>query len=80
MNCGLLQEKVIRCYQTIKDMELMRSRPLNYDNISFASTPQSPIGVLDAACLSYNSDDIAAELQSCNHNSSASKRRRISRT
>ncbi|XP_074592786.1 cyclin-D4-1-like [Curcuma longa] len=74
------KEKVIRCYQTIKDMELMSSRPLKYDRIAFASMPQSPIGVLDAACLSYNSDDIAAVSQTCNHNSSASKRRRISRT
>ncbi|KAG6508206.1 cyclin-D4-1-like [Zingiber officinale] len=73
------KEKVIRCYQTIKNMELMSSRPLNYDSISFASTPQSPIGVLDAACLSDNSDDIAAESETRSHNSSASKRRRISR-
>ncbi|XP_074561172.1 cyclin-D3-1-like [Curcuma longa] len=66
------KEKVIRCYETIKD--------LKYDNISFFYMPQSPIGVLDAACLCYNSDETKAESQRCNRNSSGSKRRKISRT
>lgn len=80
MKCGLLQEKAIRCYETIKDVELMSISQLKYDNISFFYTPQSPIGVLDAACLNYNSDETNAESQTSNHNSSGSKRMKINRT
>ncbi|CAL9059615.1 unnamed protein product [Musa banksii] len=51
------KEKVLRCYEVIKDMESMRDRPPRNARISLSSVPQSPIGVLDAACLSYKSDD-----------------------
>ncbi|XP_042428877.1 cyclin-D4-1-like isoform X2 [Zingiber officinale] len=74
------KEKVIRCYGMIKDVESMSISQLKYDNISFFYTPQSPINVLDAACLSYNSDETNGESQRSNHNSSGSKRRKISRT
>ncbi|KAG6487418.1 hypothetical protein ZIOFF_056004 [Zingiber officinale] len=74
------KEKVIRCYGMIKDVESMSISQLKYDNISFFYTPQSPINVLDAACLSYNSDETNGESQRSNPNSSGSKRRKISRT
>ncbi|URE49577.1 Bet1-like protein [Musa troglodytarum] len=37
------KEKVLRCYEVIKDMELMRERPPRNDHMSLSSVPQSPI-------------------------------------
>lgn len=79
VNCGL-QEKVLRCCEVIKDMELMRSRPLRNDNISFSSVPPSSIGVSSAVCLSCKDDDLTVESHATSHhNSSATKRRKPSR-
>ncbi|CAL9753182.1 unnamed protein product, partial [Musa acuminata subsp. burmannicoides] len=64
------KDQVLRCYQVIIDMELRRNRELKND---------SPIGVLDAACLSYKSDERTAESHATCHHSSASKRMKISR-
>lgn len=45
---------------------------------SATTIPQSPIGVLDAACLSYKSDDPAASsFATCCRDSPAVKRRKI---
>ncbi|RRT79290.1 hypothetical protein B296_00000843 [Ensete ventricosum] len=73
------KEEVLRCYQVIKDMELRRNRELKNDSISLSSVPKSPIGVLDAASLSYKSDERTAESHATCHHSSANKRRKISR-
>ncbi|WOL08762.1 cyclin-D4-1-like [Canna indica] len=74
----VVKERVIRCYEVIKDMEVIRNVPLQNDLISVSSVPQSPMGVLDAACLSYNSDDRAAKShEACHGSTSASKRRKI---
>ncbi|CAL9161575.1 unnamed protein product, partial [Musa hybrid cultivar] len=71
------KEQVLRCYQVIKDMGLRTNRELKNDSISLKN--DSPIGVLDAACLSYKSDERTAESHATCHHSSASKRRKISR-
>lgn len=51
----------------------------NLASSSVTTVPQSPIGVLDAACLSYKSDDTTAgSFASCRLDSPACKRRKIS--
>ncbi|XP_039126811.1 cyclin-D4-1-like [Dioscorea cayenensis subsp. rotundata] len=67
------KERVIRCYAVIQDNAVMINS--FFDNASplVSSVPQSPIGVLDAACLSYKSD----ELTTTRHESNNSKRRKL---
>lgn len=64
---------MIRCYAVIQDNAVMINS--FFDNASplVSSVPQSPIGVLDAACLSYKSD----ELTTTRHESNNSKRRKL---
>ncbi|KAJ8479988.1 hypothetical protein OPV22_023715 [Ensete ventricosum] len=64
------KEKVLRCYEVIKEMELMRDRPPGHDHISLSSVPQSPIGAFDG----FSAESLAT---TCNHISSAIKRRKI---
>ncbi|THU70316.1 hypothetical protein C4D60_Mb08t23710 [Musa balbisiana] len=46
-----------------------------------SSLPQSPVGVLDAACLSYKTDGtVSGSHATCDYYSPASKRRKISRS
>ncbi|GAB4844924.1 hypothetical protein Ancab_038315 [Ancistrocladus abbreviatus] len=45
----VLEERLLKCVELIQDLSSV--------NAAFQSVPQSPIGVLDAACLSYKSDD-----------------------
>ncbi|CAL9105527.1 unnamed protein product [Musa textilis] len=74
------KEKVLRCCEVIKDMELMRSRALGTDNISFSSVPPSSFGVSSAVCLSCKDGDLTVESHATSHhNSSATKRRKPSR-
>ncbi|XP_072953340.1 cyclin-D3-1-like [Typha angustifolia] len=74
------KERVLRCYKMIQDLLMTESKLLRSASPSSSSVPQSPIGVLDAACLSYNSDDITVGSHgTCYQISPASKRRRISR-
>ncbi|GAV67922.1 Cyclin_N domain-containing protein/Cyclin_C domain-containing protein [Cephalotus follicularis] len=51
------KERVLKCVELIKDLSLI-SGSAKVANASASSVPQSPIGVLDAACLSYKSNDI----------------------
>ncbi|KAJ6843442.1 cyclin-D4-1-like [Iris pallida] len=66
------KERVLSCYEVIQEVLLMKNSR-NTKNCS-NSVSHSPNGVLDAACLSYTSDDHANSLSS-----PASKRRKISR-
>lgn len=69
---------MLRCYEVIQEMTLMRKRERNESNHSSASVPQSPIGVLDAASLSYRSDDnttVGSQPDSQNSSPSAKKRK-----
>ena len=48
----------MRCYEAVQETALTKRRPHKDSNPSATSyVPQSPIGVLDAASLSYKSDD-----------------------
>ncbi|KAH0451820.1 hypothetical protein IEQ34_019119 [Dendrobium chrysotoxum] len=75
LNCCpyVQKKKVMQCYEAIQDMRLM-----NEISPSISSVPQSPIGVLDAKCLSYKSDQtIAASQENSQNNSQAAKKRKL---
>ncbi|PQM38648.1 cyclin-D2-1-like [Prunus yedoensis var. nudiflora] len=74
-----LPERVVKCVNLIHDMSLM-SGAFKDASGSAQSVPRSPIGVLDAACFSYKSEE--STVGSCAnsfHNSSDSKRRKLNR-
>ena len=77
----LLQERVLACFEVIQDKVFMWKQSLKDGSSSVSSVPQSPVGVLDAACLTYHSDDATVVSHAtCLHTSSpASKRRKVSR-
>ncbi|KAL3504846.1 hypothetical protein ACH5RR_034687 [Cinchona calisaya] len=69
------KDKVIKCVELIKGLSSLRDFP----SASAPSVPQSPIGVLDAACFSCKTDDAAA-VGSCansSHSSPVAKRMRL---
>jgi cyclin D1/2/4 len=75
-----MQERVLKCLKMIRDLSLV-SDSVKDSTASVPTIPQSPIGVLDAACLSYKSDE--ATVGSCtnsSHNSPDAKRRKLNRT
>nr|DAD46180.1 TPA_asm: hypothetical protein HUJ06_004410 [Nelumbo nucifera] len=73
------KERVFKCLELIRDMSLISG--FEFDkvaNSSVPSVPQSPIGVLDAACLSYKSDDlIVGSGANSSHTSPDTKRRKL---
>ncbi|KAI0499100.1 hypothetical protein KFK09_020001 [Dendrobium nobile] len=73
------KERVLRCYEVIQE-EIINGCEDPMSGIpSVLSLPQSPIGVLDAACLSYNSNEPISISQSSWYLSyPAAKRRKIS--
>lgn len=69
------KERLIKCVELINGLK-------GVSGSASASVPQSPIGVLDAACLSYKSDDTdtstpSASSANSTRNSPAAKRRRL---
>ncbi|KAI9166195.1 hypothetical protein LWI28_027830 [Acer negundo] len=64
------KERAMKCVELIKDLSLMNGCANVAANASTTSSsvPQSPDGVLDAACLSYKSEDIT--VGSCANSSS----------
>ncbi|KAF5464076.1 hypothetical protein F2P56_014187 [Juglans regia] len=71
MTCFIYVEKgrVLKCLELIKDLSLIHGSA-NVANASAPSVPQSPIGVLDAACLSYKSDELTVgSCANSSHNS-----------
>lgn len=77
------KERVLRCYAVMQG-EIMMTCAESTNNKNWISSvtymPQSPIGVLEAACLSYKSDEKISGLQTRYHHSSPEeKRRKISR-
>ncbi|GMH00222.1 hypothetical protein Nepgr_002061 [Nepenthes gracilis] len=76
------KERLLICLELVHDL-LLAKGSLKVPSSSSASVPQSPVGVLDAACLSYKSDDTPAV--SCpdstqNSPAAAAKRRKLSNT
>lgn len=64
-----LQGRVLKCLELIKDLSLM-SASANVAGALAPSVPQSPVGVLDAACLSYKSDELTVgSCANSSHNS-----------
>ncbi|GLT93739.1 hypothetical protein SLE2022_115150 [Rubroshorea leprosula] len=73
------KEKVLKCMELVDELV---GGSLKGSSASGAvpSVPQSPIGVLDAACLSYKSDDTAVgSCANSSHNSPETKRRKLNR-
>ncbi|OAY35760.1 cyclin-D4-1 isoform X2 [Manihot esculenta] len=70
--------RVLKCVELIKDLSLISGS--GADNVASASgscVPRSPNGVLDAACLSYKSDDLTVgSCANSSHNSPDIKRRK----
>lgn len=75
--CMTFQEGVLRCYEVIQDMMFVRNSAHKMVRPSGSSVPQSPIGVLDAACLSCKRDVSTAGSHATCHDSPASKRRKL---
>ncbi|KAK8951913.1 Cyclin-D4-1 [Platanthera zijinensis] len=76
--CNVDKERVLRCYEVMQEGIVMSSSPLKNGVLSVATEPQSPIGVLDAARLSYKTDEMNSESQpSSRLPSPAMKRRKI---
>ncbi|RXH92692.1 hypothetical protein DVH24_033588 [Malus domestica] len=76
----LVKERVAKCVNLIHDMTLMSGTPMKEASGSAQSGTQSPIGVLDAGCFSYKSEETT--VGSCVnsfHSSSDSKRRKLNR-
>ncbi|OEL33308.1 Cyclin-D2-2 [Dichanthelium oligosanthes] len=77
------KEMITRCYELMQERALVKKRGHNNGS---PSVPQSPIGVLDAACFSFRSEDATlgssqSNISSNNNNQAstpASKRRRLS--
>lgn len=72
------KEKVIKCMELINELSSF-GEFIKAPSTTAPSVPQSPIGVLDAACLSYKTDDTAA-VGSCansSHSTPVPKRRRL---
>ncbi|XP_028757347.1 cyclin-D4-1-like isoform X1 [Neltuma alba] len=71
------KERVLKCFEVVQELSSNSST----SSSSGASVPRSPIGVLDAACLSYKSDEIDGSCSSSSHNNSPdAKRRKLNKT
>ncbi|GJW64810.1 cyclin, C-terminal domain-containing protein [Tanacetum coccineum] len=68
------KERVFKCIELLKELNGDYARSLMSGTLT--SMPKSPIGVLEAACLSFKTDD--ATVESCLN--SANKRRRLNNT
>ncbi|CAL9067675.1 cyclin-D4-1-like isoform X2 [Musa acuminata AAA Group] len=75
------KERVLKCHRVIQEMTSMKNRTNRNTSPSISAVPKSPIGVLDAACLSDESDDLAVESHgNCLlHSSPAAKKRKLNR-
>ncbi|KAL8133936.1 cyclin-D4-1 [Apium graveolens] len=73
------KDRVMKCIEMIQDLTLI-AETSNGTSIVLATTqvPQSPNGVLDAACLSYKSDErTVGSCPNSSHTSPDTKRRRL---
>ncbi|KAJ6337609.1 hypothetical protein OIU76_007315 [Salix suchowensis] len=74
------KERVLKCFQLIHDLSLFGGS-VKGTSASLVSVPQSPIGVLDAACFSYTSDHTTVEpCADSSHNTPDAKRRKIDKS
>lgn len=74
------KERVLKCVNMIHDLLLIKGS-VKDNTASTPSVPQSPIGVLDAACLSYKSDEVTVgSCPNSSENSPDAKRRKLNGT
>ncbi|XVE55583.1 hypothetical protein DITRI_Ditri03aG0170700 [Diplodiscus trichospermus] len=81
ITCHVQKERVMKCVDLVHNLSLVGGS-VKGGNASVPSVPQSPIGVLDAACLSYKSDDTtvgSCANSSQTHSSPSTKRRKLNR-
>lgn len=78
--CGWMQVRVLRCLELIQDLTLI-SETTNVASAAVPSVvPQSPVGVLDAACFSYKIDErTVGSCLNSSHTSPDTKRRKLDR-
>lgn len=70
----ILQGRVMKCLELIQDLTLVSGTVTTATTITTtASVPKSPNGVLEAACLSYKSDESIVGSQTSPEN----KRRKL---
>ncbi|CDP11478.1 unnamed protein product [Coffea canephora] len=68
------KDRVIKCVELLKEVSSLGDFP----SASAPSVPQSPIGVLDAACFSCKTDDAAVgSCANSSHTSPVAKKRRL---
>ncbi|KAF5942666.1 hypothetical protein HYC85_020308 [Camellia sinensis] len=73
------KERVLKCVELINESSLA-SGSMKRPSGSVPSVPQSPIGVLDAACLSYKTDGTTVgSCPSSSHSTRDPKRRKLNR-
>ncbi|XVF39611.1 hypothetical protein PTKIN_Ptkin01aG0047600 [Pterospermum kingtungense] len=76
------KERVMKCVAMVHDLSLVGGGgSVKRGNAAVPSVPRSPIGVLDAACLSYKTDETTTTTSSTTtaHCSPSTKRRKLNR-
>ncbi|KAG5031200.1 hypothetical protein JHK85_015182 [Glycine max] len=74
------KERLLKCVQMIQELSC-NSGSAKDSSASVTCLPQSPIGVLDALCFNYKSDDTnASSCVNSSHNSPVAKRRKLNKT
>ncbi|XP_059631270.1 cyclin-D2-1-like [Cornus florida] len=74
------KERVVKCVELIHESSLLSSGAFKGPSVAVPSVPHSPIGVLDAACLSYKTEDTTVgSCANSSHNSPDPKRRKPNR-
>lgn len=71
------KDKVMKCVELIQELSLPSDLVKGPIASSIPSVPQSPIGVLDAACLSYRTDGSGVESCANSSHNSPVKRRKL---
>ncbi|XP_052188569.1 cyclin-D4-2-like [Diospyros lotus] len=74
------KERLLKCVELIRESSLTAGSIKVASASSVPSVPQSPIGVLDAACLSYKTDDTTVGSCTSSSHSPETKRRRLNRS
>ncbi|TKY74458.1 Cyclin-D3-1 protein [Spatholobus suberectus] len=74
------KERLLKCVKMIHELS-SNSASVKDSSASVTCLPQSPIGVLEALCFSYKSDDTnAGSCTNSSHNSPVAKRRKLNKT
>ncbi|KAK1396037.1 Cyclin-D4-1 like [Heracleum sosnowskyi] len=79
----LQKDRVAKCVELIKRSSSSSLSAINSNGsngLIQSSLPQSPIGVIDAACISYKSDETVGTCVNSSHYSETTKRRKLNQT